>query len=266
MAWAACLPSAVPPRHAMFYPLHSIAPPVRPKFGIIGGSGLSEAGLLEDAKPEQAETPYGKPSGPLELGTIRDVAVAFLPRHGRTHAIPPHRIPHRANLWALKSLGVEGILGTSSVGSLHLEIRPRTFVTPDDFVSLWDIPTFFDDKVVHATPRIDEELRKRLYYRAHEAGENVRSGGVYVQTRGPRLETRAEIRILKGFGDVVGMTMGSEATLASELEIPYACLCSVDNYCHGIVQEPLTYEQIVKVQAENVQGLRTILASAVGGP
>jgi 5'-methylthioadenosine phosphorylase len=232
---------------------------VKPRLGIIGGSGLYKSGLLTSEELREISTPYGEPSAPLEVGLFGGKKVAFLARHGPEHRIPPHMINHRANLWALKEAGVERLVSTSSVGSLRLDIRPGELVVPSDYLCPWDVPTYYDEEVVHVTPELDEALRRVLVRAAQQAGVAVHDGGVYVQTRGPRLETRAEIRLFRSFGDVVGMTMASEATLARELEIPYASICTVDNYCHGIVDEPLTYDEIVRVQRENAEVLRRVL-------
>src|SRR5205823_2022004 len=127
------------------------------------------------------------------------------------------KLNHRANLWALKEVGASHIIGTSSTGSLKKTIHPGTFVVPDDFVAFWNIPTFVDDRVVHSTPSLDAALRRALVAAAKESGASVKDGGSYVQTTGPRLETRAEIAFFQKVGDVVGMTMASEATLACGL-------------------------------------------------
>ncbi len=232
---------------------------MKPSLGIIGGSGLYEARLIESQDVIEVPTPYGKPSASVEVGVFREVAVAFLARHGRRHEIPPHGVNHKANIWALREVGVERLVTTSSVGSLKLDIRPGEFVVPDDYLSPWKIPTYHDEAVVHVTPELDPILRKELLKAARSAGVRARDGGVYVQTTGPRLETRAEIRMLQQFGDVVGMTMASEATLARELDIPYACVCTVDNYCHGLTEEPLTYDEIVRVQREKTEDLRRVV-------
>ena len=126
-------------------------------------------------------------------------------------------------------------------------------------MAFWDIPTYHDDDVVHATPGLDPHLRDMLVSAGKDAGASVRSRGVYVQTSGPRLETPAEIRHFASLGDVVGMTMASEATLASELGLPSAAVCSVDNYCNGIVERPLTFDQIRATQERNMDALRRIL-------
>lgn len=209
------------------------------------------------------DTPYGKLGGTPLLGRHGETPVVFLERHGTEHRIPPHRLNHRANLWALKELGATAILGTASTGSLKKAIRPGSFVVPDDFVAFWTIPTFHDDAVVHATPGLDPKLRDILVTAGKAARASVRTRGVYVQTSGPRLETPAEVRHFATLGDVVGMTMASEATLANELGLPYAAVCSVDNYCNGIVERPLTFDQIRATQATNADALRTILERAL---
>lgn len=232
---------------------------MKARLGIIGGSGLYKSGLLTSTQLREVSTPYGEPTAPIEIGLFGQKEVAFLARHGPGHRIPPHRINHRANLWALREVGVERVVSTSSVGSLRMDIRPGEFVVPSDYICPWEVPTYFDQEVVHVTPGLDVDLRRALVEAAQRVGVRVHDGGVYVQTRGPRLETKAEIRLFREFGDVVGMTMASEATLSRELDIPYASICTVDNYCHGIVDEPLSYEEIVRVQRENTGVLRKVM-------
>jgi len=231
---------------------------------IIGGSALGDAFQLEEEQARFLVTPHGAPSDPPRVGTYAGVPVAFLPRHGKDHRIPPHKLNHRANLWALKEIGATHILGTSSTGSLKKTIHPGHFVVPHDFVGFWNIPTFYDDRVVHSTPSLDAGLREALIAAAREARATVKDRGVYVETTGPRLETRAEIAFFQTIGDVVGMTMASEATLASELGLPYASLCTVDNFAHGIVDEPLSFEQIRETQRANTALTRTVVAKALG--
>jgi 5'-methylthioadenosine phosphorylase len=232
--------------------------------GIIGGSALGDVFKLEEEQAKFLVTPHGAPSDPPRVGTHAGVPVVFLPRHGKDHRIPPHKLNHRANLWALKELGATHILGTSSTGSLKKTIHPGSFVVPQDFVGFWNIPTYFDDRVVHSTPTLDATSRDALVSAAKEANATVKDGGVYVQTTGPRLETRAEIAFFQKIGDVVGMTMASEATLACELGISYASLCTVDNFAHGIVDEPLSFEQIRETQRTNAALTRTIVSNALG--
>lgn len=239
--------------------------PVLQRLGIIGRSGLDKSGFIDRGEILNVKTPYGESSSPLESGAVGGKAVVFLARHGLEHEIPPHRINHKANLWALREADVSGVVSTSSVGSLKEGIRPGELVVPDDFLCPWDIPTYREEEVVHVTPELDPALRRLLLEAAGRAGIPAHDGGVYVQTTGPRLETKAEIRMFREFGDVVGMTMASEATLARELEVPYASVCSVDNYCHGIIDEALTYDQIVAVQRENADVLRRVLRALLEG-
>ena len=189
--------------------------------------------------------------------------MVLVTRHGPDRRIPPHRVNHRANLWTLRELGATAILATASTGSLKKAIRPGAFVVPHDFVAFWNIPTYHDDDVVHATPGLDPGLRDVLVDAGRAVRASVRTRGVYVQTTGPRLETPAEIAHFATFGDVVGMTMASEATLANELGLPYAAVCSVDNYCNGIVERPLTFEQIRATQERNRDTLVRIVTAAV---
>ncbi|MEW6679416.1 MAG: MTAP family purine nucleoside phosphorylase [bacterium] len=179
-------------------------------------------------------------------------SLVFLPRHGKDKTIPPHIINHQANMLTLKSLGVSQIISINSVGSLKEKITPDDFLVPDDYIGLWDTKTFYDDKIVHITPGLDENTRLLIMEIASSCGIKPIDGGVYVQTRGPRLETKAEIRFLKTIADVVGMTMASEATIAKELDIPYASLCMVDNYCNGIKEEPLSFSLIKEAQKKKL--------------
>lgn len=234
------------------------------RLGVLGGSGVYELEILEQPEMRDVDTAYGKPSGPVRVGTIAGRSVAFLPRHGKRHGIPAHRLPHEANMLALKDLGVQRVISTSSVGSLRMEIEPGSFLVPDDFFSPWKILTYFDSEVRHVTPSLDEDLREGLVATGKGLGLRVYGSGTYVQAIGPRLETKAEIRAMSEFGDVVGMTMASEATLANELDMDYACLCIIDNYCHGLVEEPLTYEKIVENQKTNAENAKALIARFLG--
>lgn len=233
------------------------------RLGIITGSEIEIAQILEGTREENVSTPFGDPSSSLKIGLVEGKEIIFLFRHGEGHQYPPHRVNHRANIHALAKLGINRIVGTSSVGSLKREIKPSDFVVPSDFVSFWDIPTFYDEEAVHITPVLDAKMRKELVDCIKSLGYNVHDGGVYVQTSGPRLETKAEIQVLEKFGDLVGMTMPPEATLAVERDISYASVCCVDNYCHGIVDEELSYDLILKQQRRNSEKLSKIITKAV---
>jgi 5'-methylthioadenosine phosphorylase len=234
------------------------------RVGVLGGSGVYDLQILDEPEMVEVDTTHGKPSCPVRVGTVGGRWVAFLPRHGKRHGIPAHRLPHEANLLALKKLGVERVVSTSSVGSLRMEIEPSSFLVPDDFFSPWKILTFYDSEVKHVTPSLDEDLREGLIETGKNLNLRVHDTGTYVQTIGPRLETKAEIRAMTEFGDVVGMTMASEATLANELDMDYACLCIVDNYCNGLVEEPLTYEKIVENQKTNAENAQTLISKFLG--
>ena len=233
------------------------------RLGIITGSEMEISRILEGTREERVGTPFGDPSSSVQIGLIEGKEVAFLYRHGEGHRHPPHRVNHHANIHALSGAGVTRIIGASSVGSMRQDIRPMDFVVPSDFVSFWNIPTFHDEDVVHVTPVLDPELRKSLVDCVRDLGYTAHDGGVYIQTTGPRLETKAEIRIFKEFGDLVGMTMPSEATLAVEKGIAYASICCVDNYCHGMADEDLSYDAILEHQTRNAERLFNIIARVI---
>ena len=249
--------------HDTFIEAAKPIPSVGAQLAVIGGSGVEASQVVKDASAEDVDTPYGKPSGPVRIGRIGSTEVAFLARHGAGHAIPPHRINHRANIWALRELGARRIVALSSVGSLHKDLRPGSLAVPHDYLCLGELPTFYDDKVVHATPTLDERVRKALLAAAKRSGVPARARAVYAQTRGPRLETRAEIRLLSDYADVVGMTMASEATLAAEADVGYACLCTVDNYAHGVAAKTLSYEEIRRGARRNAKKVAALLPDAL---
>jgi 5'-methylthioadenosine phosphorylase len=202
--------------------------------GIIGGTSLLFSTLPKLAK-QQFATPFG--SAGLLLGDH----LVMLMRH--QDGIPPHRINHRANLAALALAGVTEIVAFGSSGSLRPKIAPGSLLIPTDYISLTDIPSIHDHAIEHVRPELSPELVTRLAALVPEA----RHRGVYVQTRGPRIETEAEVKALAWVADVVGMTLASEATLACELRVRFAALCTVENYANGLGDEVLTYERMLEV-------------------
>lgn len=224
---------------------------------IIGGSSLLKTHIFEDWNEKRIKTPYGE----VLLKTKGENI--FLQRHGSPPA-PPHKINHRANIWALKTMGVEKIVSINSVGSLKIKLKPGQFVIPHDFISFWDIPTFYEDKARYIVPVMDQGARDYIADICRDINLAVINNGIYIQTRGPRLETKAEINLLKRFGDIVGMTMASEATLCMEQEIQYASLCSIDNYCHGITKTPLTMEELEKNWRENLKSIESFIIKLIG--
>lgn len=222
------------------------------KSAIIGGSGIENKEFLNEFKQEIVKTMYGN-----VLLFVKGKTV-FLPRHGKNKTIPPHKINHKANICALNLLGVEKIFSLCSVGSLKESIKPGSIVVPNDYVD-FSPDSFLEFEMKFITPSIDRGLIKEIKDASKKAKVNVRKTGVYVQSRGPRLETKAEVKIIKRWGDIVGMTMAKEAYLAQELGIPYASICSVDNYANGIKSKRLKSEDIQKRAEKNSKKLIRII-------
>ena len=242
--------------------------PLRRPLGIVGGSAfLDSVSLVEDGHPpslpELRRIPT--PRGPV-LVHDRE-GVVFLRRHGEESYLPPHRIPHHAHVLAMVSAGVEQVAGLTSTGSLDPEIRPGDVVVPEDYLSRHPPPTFAGDEYLHIVPELDPRTRSLLLRAAHEAvaldGGRVIDGGVYGETRGPRFETRAEVRALARDASIVGMTAASEATLFQERNVGYACLCIVDNWAHGLGTAPLSLEAFRERQAENAAVASRILQALI---
>jgi 5'-methylthioadenosine phosphorylase len=204
------------------------------------------------------DTPYGPAS-------VIKGEVFFIFRHGAggDDHILPHWVNHAANLWALKEMGAEQVIGICSVGSLKSPLPPGTLLVPDDFIMLAGAQPVFPREAVHITPTIDAGVRQRLLRASQLLREPVIDGGVYWQTIGPRLETKAEIRMMALFAEVVGMTMAGEAIAAVELNLPYAAICSVDNYAHGLGEETLTLEEITTHARENAERVWKVVKKAL---
>lgn len=205
--------------------------------GIIGGTSLLFS-TLPSLEKRTVSTPFG--SAEILSGDI-----VMLMRH--QHGLPPHRINYRANLAALAIAGVDRIVAFGSSGSLKQKILPGSLLIPTDYISLTDIPSIHDHAIDHVRP----ELSKGLTEQISEIVPSAQFGGVYVQTRGPRIETIAEVQALAQIADVVGMTVASEATLACELGMEFAALCTVDNYANGLGGAVLTYEHILSTSREH---------------
>jgi len=218
--------------------------------GIIGGTSLLYADLPPLEKERRA-TPYG----PAEI--YRGDDVALLMRHQGDR--PPHRINYQASLAALMLAGVDRIVSIGSVGSLQLSILPGSIVLPDDYLSFTSIPTLYDNTIGHAVPSIDANLTGEIATLIPDA----HLGGTYVQAPGPRFETSAEISMMQQFGDVLGMTVASEATLANEFEIPFAAVCFVDNFCNGLSNDEVSYEGILAMAKANKTAIELVVAAMV---
>jgi 5'-methylthioinosine phosphorylase len=208
---------------------------------VIGGTGLYKLSTLADVETLEATTPYGAPSGPIRVGRIAGKRVAFLARHGEGHALPPHRVNYRANLWGLNELGARRVLAINTVGGITEGFGPRVLALPDQLIdytwgrasSFWDGE---DGELLHVDfgDPYTSSLRGAVRAAAARAGVTLADGGCYGATQGPRLETRAEIARMKRDGcDLVGMTGMPEAALARELGLEYACLAVVANWAAG---------------------------------
>ncbi len=222
--------------------------------GIIGGTSLLFT-RLPSLREQVVRTPFGG-------ADVLTGDVTILLRHqGST---PPHRINFCANMAALAILGVDRVISFGSSGSLKTEIKPGSIMVPDDYMSLLDIPSIHDHTISHIMPVISPELNRELGRLFPQA----RLGGTYVQTRGPRIETIAEVNTLAKIADIVGMTVASEATLACELGIEFAAVCTIDNYANGLGKDVLSYEHIVETArffSERTGEMVTTLIENMGG-
>lgn len=228
--------------------------------GIISGTILLHGtDILHDLTEKRFETDFG------EVVVLVSSRAVLVPRHGidPDRYILPHCINHQATMRALKDLRVTEIISVNSTGSLKKHLTPGTLVVPDDFINLSGGPTIFETKAVHMTPTIDPTVRIKWLEAARKSGIDVIDGGVYWQTTGPRFETKAEIRMMAQFADLVGMTMASEAIVAKEMDIPYASLCSVDNYGHGLVDKELTMDEIIRHSRKNTEAILTIVRTYI---
>lgn len=230
------------------------------RLGIIGGSGLGAAlkGLAQGTT-EEVDTPFGKPSGPITLAELDGVPVALLSRHGPGHLLSPSNVPYRANIYALKALGVTHVLASTAVGSLREEIHPGELVIPDQFIdrTFRRTTTFFDDLAVHvemAAP-VCGTLRKALLGAAPGAAARVHEHGTYVCMEGPQLSTRAESEVHRSMGaHLIGMTAMPEAKLAREAELCYAIVSLPTDYdCWRPAKEDVAHMELLKEIGQNLR-------------
>lgn len=244
----------------------------RPKaeIGVFGGSGFYA--FLDDVVEVPVHTPYGAPSAAVAIGTLDGTPVAFLPRHGKDHEFPPHKVPYRANLWAMREVGVRRVIGPCAAGSLQPDVHPGDFVVLDQLVDrTWGRPdTFFDGGVVGHVSFADPycpDLRQSLLAAASSVGITARDGGTVVVIQGPRFSTRAESRTYRGFAEVINMTQYPEAFLARELGLCYAGLALITDYDTGLEGvdgiEPVTIDVVFEVLRRNVARTRDLLFAAI---
>ena len=244
----------------------------RAEIGVFGGSGFYE--FLDDVSTVAVHTPYGPPSAPVAVGTLDGRRVAFLPRHGVHHELPPHRVDFRANLWAMRELGVRRILGPCAAGSLRPEVKPGDMVVLDQLVDRTNgrsDDTFFDGGVVGHVSFADPycpELAALVLDAGRKGGITMHDGGTVVVIRGPRFSTRAESRWFRSQGwDAVNMTQYPEAYLARELGICYSGIALITDYDTGVETDPsvaaVTMDDVLAVMRDNVARTRALLHDVI---
>jgi 5'-methylthioadenosine phosphorylase len=238
------------------------------EIGVFGGSGFSS--LLDSAEEVELDTPYGRPSAPLTVGEIGGKRVAFLPRHGVRHELPPHRIPYRANVWAMRELGARRIVGPCASGALRPDLRLGDFIVCDQFIDrTWGREdTFYDGPEtthVSAADPYCPDLRRLLLETAAELDISALDGGTVVVVQGPRFSTRAESQWFQRLGcDAINMTAYPECHLARELELCYATIAMVTDYDVGVEGgEPVSTDRVLQVFGENNERLRELLFAAI---
>lgn len=235
--------------------------------GVFGGSGFYS--FLDNVEEIEIDTPYGKPSDKITIAEIHGKKVAFLPRHSKKHSLPPHKVPYKANIYAMKMLGIKALISPCSCGSLQRDIKPGDFVVTDQFVdrTYGREDTFFDGpEVKHISPAdtYDEKLRSIAIESAYELGITVHKKGTIVVIQGPRFSTKAESKWFTDMGwHVVNMTQFPEAYLALEQEIPVVNVALVTDYDAGLVAEeeikPVTMEEVFKVLEENIERVKSLI-------
>jgi 5'-methylthioadenosine phosphorylase len=242
-----------------------------PTLGLIGGSGLYQMAGLTDTEAHDLDTPFGKPSDPLVVGTLAGQRVAFVARHGRGHRLSPSEVNYRANIHALKQLGVERVLSISACGSLREDYAPGHIVVPDqlfDFTRGRERSFFGQGLVAHvgvAEP-FCPTLSQQVYDAVAATGVNVHRGGAFITIEGPRFSTRAESHTFRAWGmSLVGMTASPEAFLAREAEMCYACMAHVTDYDVWHTSEaPVTVEMVVRILNQNTATAQKAIANLLG--
>ena len=237
--------------------------------GVFGGSGFYS--LLDDVEEVSVDTPYGEPSAALSIGLVEGVRVAFLPRHGLKHQLPPHKINYRANLWAMKELGVTRIIGPCAAGSLKKDVKPGDFVVSDQLVDRTSgrKDTFYDGPqtthIAFADPYCPE-LRSLAIEAGINEGITIHERGTVVTIQGPRFSTRSESKWFQDAGwEVINMTQYPEAYLARELEICYANIALITDYDVGVAgeEDAVTHAAVIEVFTANNDKLRHLLFSLI---
>ena len=243
------------------------------KIAIIGGSGIYDPKIFKKEKELKIKTPFGFPSSPIEIGEFLGQKIAFLSRHGKKHEFPPHKVPQRANIWALKKIGVEKIIAVNAVGSLKKEFRPGDIVISDQFIDFTKKRdyTFYDGSA--SSPQVGtfhvsladpfcSELRELFYKETKKLKISVHEKGTYWCIEGPRFSTRAESKFFRNFADIIGMTLIPEVVLARELEICYIVLALITDY--DVWQKrPVNAKEVIQRMKAGLEKIKKILEGAV---
>ena len=246
--------------------IHSTA-----EIGIFGGTGIYDSGLLQNSQEIDMDTPYGKPSDSITVGEFKGRKIAFLPRHGKKHTIPPHMINFRANIWAFKELGVKRIIAPSAVGSLKQEIKPTHFALPNQFIDFTKSREYsFSEKgrVIHISvadpfcPELQKCVLDIIENNDDTTSKNItmHKNCTYVCIQGPRFSTRAESKFYQSIGaDIIGMTLVPECQLAREAQMCYVSVSTVTDY-DVWSQKPVTAKEVLETLSKNVDRTKELLA------
>ena len=235
---------------------------------IIGGTGVYDPELIENAERVKVYTPYGSPSSTITIGDYEGLKIAFLPRHGDGHVIPPHMIPYRANIWALKELGVKRIVASSAVGSLRMDYEPGHFVLTDQFIDRTKTrkDTFYEGgQIAHVSSAdpVCPQLHDFFGKHADKLGLTCHKEGTYVCIQGPRFSSRAESKLFRQWGcDIIGMTMYPEIILAREAEICYVSVAMVTDY-DVWADKPVTAAEVIETMEGNSANFKKLIMSAL---
>ena len=238
------------------------------EIGIFGGTGIYDSGLLENTQEIEIDTPYGKPSDTITVGIFNGRKIAFLPRHGKKHTIPPHMINFKANIWAFKELGVTRIIAPSAVGSLREEIEPGHFALPSQFLDFTKSRegSFSEEgRVIHisvAEP-FCTEIQSSIIQVTDNQNLKIHKNCIYVCIEGPRFSTKAESKFYKSTGaDIIGMTLVPECQLAREAQICYSSISTVTDY-DVWAEKPVTAKEVLETLSKNVERMKALLAELI---
>jgi len=238
------------------------------ELGIIGGTGVYDPEVIEDTKEVKVHTPFGAPSDLLLIGYYKGRKLAFIPRHGRQHCIPPHMINFRANIWAMKELGVRRLISASAVGSLKEEYKPANFVIVDQFIDRTKDrkDTFYEGgQICHisAADPFCPELRKIFAESARSLKLRFHDKGTYVCIQGPRFSTRAESELFRSWNaEIIGMTLYPECILAREAEICYVTVAMVTDY-DVWAEKPVSAEEVIQTMRRNIKNFRKLIINTI---